>query len=94
MANSICIEKAKPSKIRRLGFLPRLGITIEVGGKQFTYRQAPIIETIVNVMDRGFSFKNLMDVAQEQLREIELPTLKSMKEKANNNQTDGEKTDL
>lgn len=94
MANSISIEKAKPSKVRRLKFLPRLGVTIELGGRQITFRHAPIFETLLNVFDRGLSFKNLIEVSREQLREIEIPKLKSSREGAMMKPNGTEKTEI
>ena len=75
MSSSLCIEKAKPSQIKRLSILPRFGFTVDFAGRQLVYRQAPILETVFNVWDRGFSMKNFMDVALTQLREIAMPTL-------------------
>ena len=76
MANILCVEKSKKSKVRRLAFLPRFGLTVDIGGRQFIYRQAPMLETVVNLFHRGFSMKNLMNVAHDQLSEIELPKVK------------------
>ncbi len=76
MASQISLEKAKPSNLKRLTFLPRIGITVDFAGKQFIYRQAPIVETLVNLIDRGFNFKNLINVSVEQLNEINLSAVK------------------
>lgn len=83
--NAICVEKSnkpKKSKVKRLNFLPRIGLTIDFAGTQITYRQAPILETVVNLFDRGFSMKNLMDVSFEQLQEISLTKLNPCEEAA------------
>ena len=73
MPNIFCVEKAKKSSVKRLSFLPRFGIVIDFGGRQLAYRQAPFLETLVNMRKSGFSFKNLVDVSLQQLKEITLP---------------------
>lgn len=70
MATSISIEKSKPSKLRRLPFLPRLGFTVDFAGVELSYRQAPILEALFNMKDRGISVEKLLEVSTEQLREI------------------------
>lgn len=72
MAISLCVKKSRESKIRRLSFLPRIGVSIDFAGKKYAYKQAPLLEAVVNLFDRGFSMKNLMEVAKDQLGEIEL----------------------
>jgi hypothetical protein len=76
MANQLCVEKSKRTKTRKLPFLPRFGFVIEVGGRQISYRQVPMTETLLNLRERGFSMKNFVRVALEQLGEIELPKVK------------------
>ena len=76
MANMLCLQKTEPSKLRRLPLLPRIGITIELAGRQLTYKQAPLLETLLNLKDRGFNLKNLAKVAQEELDEIRFPVIK------------------
>jgi len=78
MSTQICFGKSKKSKIKRLSFLPRIGITIDFAGQLMTYRQAPLLETAVNVIRRGLSMKNLISVAEVQLNEIELPKVKKV----------------
>ena len=73
MANQLCIEKSEPSKTRRLPFLPRIGLFIDIAGRQITYRQVPITETLLNLRDVGFSMANLMKVAAKQFNEIKFP---------------------
>ncbi len=72
MSNMICVEKSKPSSLKRLKFLPRVGLVIDFAGQEITYRQAPLLETLVNLRKRGFSMKNLMEVALTQFSEINL----------------------
>ena len=76
MANMFCVHKAERTKMRKLPFLPRIGITIDVAGRQFIYKQSPILETVLNLRDRGFSLKNLAKAAAEELDEIRFPIVK------------------
>jgi hypothetical protein len=73
MANMFSVNKAERSKLRKLPLLPRIGLTVEIAGRQFTYKHAPLLETILNARERGFSVKNLVRVASEQLAEIGFP---------------------
>jgi hypothetical protein len=77
MANSLCVEKANESRLQRLPFLPRIGVVVDFGGRQFVYRHAPILEALVNMRKTGFSLRNLLDISFEQLKEIKLPDLPS-----------------
>jgi hypothetical protein len=73
MANMFCVNKAERTKTRKLPLLPRFGVTVEIAGRQFTYKQVPFIETILNLRERGFSRKNLTKLASEELAEIRFP---------------------
>ncbi len=79
MANQLCINKIKPSKTRRVPFLPRIGLTFEIGNRQVVFRSAPLLETFLNVWRRGFSQKTMMEVGMEELSEINLPKIKKPK---------------
>jgi hypothetical protein len=78
MANVFCVHKSKKSSLKRLPFLPRIGVVVDIGGRQFVYRQAPILETLLNMKKTGFSLKNLVDVSFKQLREINIPSQKKI----------------
>jgi len=73
MANMFSVTKAERSRLRRLAFLPRIGVVVEVAGRRFSYKQAPLLETLLNLKDRGFSVTNLVTLAKEQLAEIAFP---------------------
>ena len=79
MINLFKIERLKPTKTRKLPLLPRLGIVVELGGRRFSYRQVPLFETLVNLMERGPSFSNLQKIVMEQLYEVNLPSRTSRK---------------
>lgn len=72
MANSISFGKSKPSKLKRLPFLPRFGFTIDVAGMEFNYRYAPIAETLMNMDLKSFSLKALVETSMKQLKEIKI----------------------
>lgn len=76
MSNILCVEKSKPSSLKRLRFLPRIGLVLDIGGREITYRQAPILEALYNLRGKGFSLKNLLEVSFLQLKEINLPEQK------------------
>jgi hypothetical protein len=79
MASSFSVDRAERSKLRRIPFLPRLGLTLEIGGRQFTFKNAPFIETFLNWRDLGFTFANFKKVAVEELDEINFPDRKTQR---------------
>lgn len=72
MSNSLSVEKSKPSRVKRLRFLPRVALFVDFGGRELSYRQAPLLETLYNMRGRKFSLKGLLEVAHQQLSEINL----------------------
>jgi|GEM_PF-1807089 len=73
MSISISVEKSGKSSVKRLPFLPRFGLTVDFGGRRFTYRQTPVLETLHNLRLRGFSMRNFVEIAYRQLMEVEMP---------------------
>ena len=70
MAGEVRCTKAKPSKMRRLSFLPRIGLSVEIAGREFQLKRAPILETVLNTIERGVSLRSFKEVARAQLDEI------------------------
>lgn len=75
MINLLRIERVKKTRTRKLPFLPRFGIVVDVAGRRLSYRQAPIFETILNLLERGATKSNFDKIVMEQLYEISLPSL-------------------
>ena len=73
------VDKKKPSKTRKLPFLPRIGIYIDFGGREFVYKQTSLLETALNLQERGISMSNWMKLMVEQFSEIEFPAKKKNK---------------
>ena len=73
MACIITSRPSKKSKLRRLSFLPRIGITVDFAGKQYGLFQVPFTELLFNMKDRDFSLANIISVSRQQIDEIELP---------------------
>jgi len=72
-------DKIKPTKTRRLPFLPRIGIYVDFGGREFSYKQTSILETAINLQERGLTMANLLKVTVEQFAEIQFPKKKKAK---------------
>ncbi len=68
----VALKKSRPSKLKRLKFLPRFGLTVDFAGRELHYRHTPILETLINLKGKKPSFAGLMEVALEQFREIDL----------------------
>ena len=67
------VDKTKTTRTRKFPLLPRVGIVIDVGGRRFSYRYAPLMETLVNLLEWGMSRSNLEKIASEQIHEIDFP---------------------
>ena len=74
MINLFRVEPAAKTRSRKLPFLPRLGIVVDVAGKRISYRQAPLLETMLNLLERGATLSNFNKIIAEQLYEIALPS--------------------
>lgn len=74
MVNVFKVERTKKTKTRKLPLLPRLGVVVDFGGRRISYRQAPILETMINLVERGFTRSNFDKIIAEQLYEIALPS--------------------
>jgi hypothetical protein len=72
MANTLRVEKSDPSETRRLPFLPRIGIVVDVAGRRLTYRHVPLLEIVMNLRARGerLSLSSLRETAGTMWREI------------------------
>jgi hypothetical protein len=73
MAILFSSERVKQGRTRKFPFLPRIGFVIDFGGRSFTYKQTPILETVANLIERGVNLSNLLKITQEQLAEIQFP---------------------
>lgn len=76
MASMLRLLRAESSKLRRVKFLPRVGVTVELGDRVLVFKHTPALETFMNLKDRGLSLKNLMKLATDELEEIRFPILK------------------
>lgn len=75
MVNIFRIERSSKTRTRKLPLLPRIGVVVDIGGRRISYRQAPMLETLINLLERGASRSNFDKIIAEQLYEIALPSL-------------------
>lgn len=73
MAYSFAWTRKKMTHTRRLPMFPRIGIYIDLMGREVSFRHVPFLETMLNLMERGLSTKNHSDIKREQLEEIQFP---------------------
>ena len=73
------VEKSKKSQTRKFKYLPRFGFVVDVGGKSISFRQVPLLETVINLVERGPSLTNLQNIVNEQLQEVTFPSRKKRK---------------
>jgi hypothetical protein len=67
------VEKVTKSTTRKFPFLPRFGVVVDVAGKRISFRQVPILETMLNLLERGPSLSNLQNIVSEQIQEVKFP---------------------
>ncbi|NRA64609.1 MAG: hypothetical protein HRU19_09010 [Pseudobacteriovorax sp.] len=79
MINVFRVERSKKTKTRKFPLLPRIGIVVDIGGRRLSYRQAPVLETLVNLWERGPTRANFDKIIAEQLYEIALPSISRRK---------------
>jgi len=72
MAVRLSVQKTKLTPTRKLKFLPRIGLTLDVAGKKLTFKQAPFFEAIANMRKDHFSLKNFVTISNQILDEISI----------------------
>ena len=87
MPTGISIKDSKPSKVRRLRFLPRISFSMDIMNKRIEFTQAPVTELLYNLYQDGFSKDNFMKVVMAQMTEAKSGEIK--KEAENNENTSG-----
>lgn len=75
MATMFSMKKTERSKTRRLPLLPRVGLVVDVAGRTFTFKYASLLETAMNVRDRGLPLSAFRKVLTEELAEIKFSAL-------------------
>lgn len=73
------INKKKNSETERLNLLPRVGIYIDLFGREVSIKSAPSLETAYNVLKSGLTISNLKKITQKQLSEISFPSIEELK---------------
>lgn len=75
IVNLFRVDRSEKSRSRKFPWLPRFGLVIDFGGRRFSFRHAPLMETVLNLLERGATRSNLEKIVTEQLYEISLPSL-------------------
>ncbi|MFY7927926.1 MAG: hypothetical protein ACOVS5_03565 [Oligoflexus sp.] len=73
--NLFRVDRCEKSRSRKFPWLPRVGIVVDFAGRRFSLRHAPLLETLMNLFERGPTRSNLEKIVTEQLYEISLPSL-------------------
>ena len=73
--NLFRVERSDKSRSRKLPLLPRFGLVVDFAGRRFSFRHAPLLETVLNLVERGATRANFEKIVMEQLYEISLPSL-------------------
>ena len=72
-------SKKKNDKTRKIPWLPRIGLYVDIGGYELMFKKVPAMETLLNVLERGMTYAQLKRVEREQFSEISFPKVKKSK---------------
>ncbi len=75
IVNLFRVDRSEKSRSRKFPWLPRVGVVVDFAGRRFSFRHAPLFETVMNLLERGLTRSNLEKIVTEQLYEISLPSL-------------------
>lgn len=75
-------KKRRPSPTKRIPLLPRFGFYLDVFGREFTFKQVPVLETAINLIKSGVTLSNLKKITKRQFDEVSF--IKAPKEKTVN----------
>ena len=65
------LQKKAASRLRKLLWLPRIGIYVDVLGYEFTLKKVPYLEAFWNVAQTKISPANFRRILKEQLAEVQ-----------------------
>ena len=69
----IKVQKKKDTVLRKIPWLPRIGIYFDAFGYELVAKHVPTIETALNLLDRGLKRSHLKNITKEQFEEIQFP---------------------
>lgn len=73
MASLFQIRKKKPGPTRKLSWLPRVGLYLDIAGYEISYKYAPVMEAVIHILEKGLSPRLIEKISREQLKEIRFP---------------------
>jgi len=79
MALQFSSQKSKKTPTRKLKFLPRLALVVDIAGRQFTFKQAPFFEAVAIMKRSEFNLKNFKTISTKILNEISVEPKKERK---------------
>jgi hypothetical protein len=79
MSIVITSRPSKKTKTRRLSFLPRIALSVDLAGTQFEVFHVPLTETLFNMIGKKFNLQTLISVSHQQIDELVAPNTASTK---------------
>lgn len=71
---SFGIDDENPSLLKRLKLLPRWSYEFDYAGRRLTIKYAPLLEVLTNLKYKGYGIKQILELSDQQLKEILLPS--------------------
>ena len=71
MAIELKAKKKKKSFTKRLSLLPRVGIYLDLFGREYTFKGVPILETVYNLVTSGLTISNFKKITKRQFSEVD-----------------------
>lgn len=75
MSTDFYAKKKKASKLRKMPFLPRIGLYVDVAGYEVVFKYAPFLEAIASLVGQPMGLSQLKKISKEQLAEIKFPKI-------------------
>ena len=70
---NVLYRKKSPTALRKLNWLPRIGLYIDFAGYEFIYKHVPLLESMINLLEGPLTENQLRSIIRRQLAEIKFP---------------------
>ena len=72
-------QRKRSSTRRKLPYLPRVGLYVDFAGYEMMFKHAPLMEAVVELLDKGWPLSQLDNIRKKHLSEIQFPVIRKAK---------------